>query len=329
MKFKIPYKEFLVVLTTCILFLVIGEIFLRIYLGSRIIYDIEMTRYSNLVKKDSDNPRIGHVHKPNVNTRLMGADFRTNSDGFRDREYPIAKGKRYRIIFLGDSLTLGWGVRQEKAFENILETNLDRIYPVEIINFGTGNYNTEQEVNLFFEKGLKYNPDKVVLFYFINDAETTPKKSKLWFLGYSRIITFYWSRFHGFANNIFSSQSFQEYYADLYKEDREGWQRAKLAFLELITVCEKNGIELQVVLLPELHNPKDFIFKKENESVSSFLEENGVDHIDLAPFFAEYNGDPMKLWVARDDAHPNDEAHALIAKYALDFIRKRKGENGK
>ena len=112
-------------LFTLAVFLLIGELILRVYLGKKIIYDIEMTRYSNLVKIDSANPKIGHVHRPLKNVHLMGVDFRTNSDGFRDREYPVAKTGKYRIIFLGDSLTLGWGVRQEKTFANILEEYLD------------------------------------------------------------------------------------------------------------------------------------------------------------------------------------------------------------
>ena len=50
--------------------------------------------------------------------------------------------------------------------------------------FRSGNYNTTQEVNLLIDKGLKYQPDQVVLFYFINDAEPVPKKSRFPGLGY-------------------------------------------------------------------------------------------------------------------------------------------------
>jgi lysophospholipase L1-like esterase len=119
---------------------------------------------------------------------------RINSDGLRDVEHAVAHGDRYRIIFLGDSFTFGWGVREADTFKSQLETALNQRYPTEIINFGIGNYNSEQEVNLFLEKGLKYHPDKVVVFYFINDAEPPRAKAPFPFLYHSDFITFFWSR---------------------------------------------------------------------------------------------------------------------------------------
>jgi lysophospholipase L1-like esterase len=252
----------------------------------------------------------------------MNANVRINSDGFRDREYSLAKNDKYRIIFLGDSLTFGWGVEEEDTFANILEEKLNHLRPTEIINFGTGNYNTEQEVNLFLEKGLRYRPDEAVLFYFINDAEATPKKACLWFLGYSRIITFYWSRIHELINLLIPSRSFRQYYANLYREDERGWKNAQKAFLQLKDACRKNGIELKVVTLPEFHNLENYTFKQEHALVSKFLKDNGIDCLDLAPFFARYEN-PMELWVARDDAHPNRRGHRLIAEYSFDFLSRR------
>jgi hypothetical protein len=276
------------------------------------------------IKTDSENPLIGHVHRPNSSARLMDVMVYINSDGFRDREYSFHKGDKYRMIFLGDSLTLGWGVEQEDTFENILEQELNKLHPTEIINFGTGNYNTEQEVNLFIEKGLKYNPDKVVLFYFINDAEKTPKKSRFWFMAYSRLLSFYWSRIHSTINNLLQSKSFSEYYSELYRTDQIGWVNTRKSFLLLQDFCRENDIDLQVVLLPELHVLKNYPFKKEHNLVSTFLMDNDIRHIDLAPFFENYEN-PMKLWVSLDDAHPNKLAHRMIAEYTIDFLSGEKG----
>ncbi|MHB8155351.1 MAG: SGNH/GDSL hydrolase family protein, partial [Candidatus Omnitrophota bacterium] len=189
--------QYIILLSCClILCLLIGEVGIRIYLKYHTLYDIEMSCYSLALKKDSNNELIGHIQVPNKAIKLMNVRVRINSDGLRDKEYPITKNSKERIILLGDSLTFGWGVEEADTFADILEVELNKIKPTEVINFGTGNYNTEQEVNLFLQKGLKYKPDKVAVFYFINDVEQTPKKNKLWFLGYSRLITFYWSRMH-------------------------------------------------------------------------------------------------------------------------------------
>ena len=156
--------------------------------------DHALIRDALTLKVDSANPLVGHHHRPNAEARLMGVTVRTNTDGFRDDDYAVERNGKRRIVFLGDSLTLGWGVEQADTFEHVLEARLDAIRPTEVINLGVGNYNTTQELNLFLDKGAKYLPDQVVLFYFINDAEPVPQKSRFPGLGHSRLVTFYWSR---------------------------------------------------------------------------------------------------------------------------------------
>ncbi len=325
MNFREALKKILAVLMAFGLFLIFGETLIRVYLRFNTAYDIEMTRYALGMKQDSENPRIGHVHRPNSSMRLMNVDVDINSDGLRDIEYPVSKGGAFRIVFLGDSLTFGWGVKQEGTFQYLLEAKLNESSPTEILNFGTGNYNTEQEVELFLEKGLKYEPDKVVLFYFINDAESTPAKSKLWFLGYSELVSFYWSRINAMMDNYFPSGSFKDYYAGLYEEDRDGWKNSRAALLKLAETCSKNGIQLQVVLLPELHDPKNEIFAGVYGDISAFLERNEIDHVNLAALF-EDQANPMDLWVSYDDAHPNELAHRGIAESITEFVARRGGE---
>ncbi|MCH7950880.1 MAG: SGNH/GDSL hydrolase family protein [Candidatus Dadabacteria bacterium] len=313
------------ILIVFIVFLALGELLIRIYLNYNTAYDIEMTKYAMNLKNDSDNELIGHMHKPNKSMELMNVMVNINSDGLRDGEYPVSKSDKYRIVVLGDSLTFGWGVPEEGTFATILEENLNSRYPTEVINFGTGNYNTEQEVNLFIEKGLKYNPDKVVLFYFINDAEITPQKSDLWFLGYSHFISFYWSRINSLLNNFFPSKSFKEYYESLYDEDQEGWANSRKAIIQLRDICQSKGIQFQVVLLPELHDVNNEIFTNVYNNLSLFLEENNIDYLNLAKLF-ENHPNQLELWVSYDDAHPNDIAHRKIAESTIDFISVKGGK---
>ena len=308
-----------ILLVSLAVFLALSEVVLRVYLARHIFYDVEMSRYATLLKIPSPNPEIGHVHRPNSAARLMGVDVRINSDGLRDDEYSLARNDRRRIVFLGDSLTLGWGVEKHDTFEALLEKQLSRTEPTEILNFGTGNYNTTQEVGLFLEKGLRYQPDEVVLFFFINDAEPVPRRSAFWWLAYSRVATFYWSRTKQLAARFTSSSGFREYYSQLYRDDQPGWQAAKRAFLTLRETCNAQHIALRVVLLPELHELVQYPFAREHGLVLAFLHQNGIAALDLAPTFANET-DPQRLWVARDDAHPNALAHRLIAERSLAFV---------
>ena len=133
----------------------------------------------------------------------MGVSVDINGDGLRDRDYPVERNENYRMIFVGDSLTFGWGAEREDTFEYLLEERLNESGEFEVLNFGIGNFNTVQQFNLFKEKGLKYQPDQVVMFFFINDAEPIRPPSSLEFLSGSQLVTFYWSRLRG----LFSDSS--------------------------------------------------------------------------------------------------------------------------
>ena len=322
MNLKYLLVRLLAILIIFIVILAIGEVFIRIYLHYNTAYDIEMTKYAMNLKEDSGNKLIGHVHRPNKSMKLMDVMVDINSDSLRDKEYPVSKGDQYRIIFLGDSLTFGWGVKEEETFATLIEEDLNSHMPTEVLNFGIGNYNTEQQVNLFIDKGLKYNPDKVVLFYFINDAEPTPEKSRLWFLGYSQFISFYWSRINSLINNLVPSKSFQEYYESLYKDNQQGWINARKAMIQLKEICESKGIEFQVVLLPELHDVNNDIFANVYNNLALFLEENNIDYLNLAKLF-ENHPNQIELWVSYDDAHPNNIAHKKIAEASEEFIKNK------
>ena len=93
-----------------------------------------------------------------------------NSQGFREDEIPFAKpdGVR-RIVALGDSFTFGQGVDADERFTDLLEQEFDRL---EVVNLGVCGYGTDQEVRVFEEVGVRYEPDLVLLTVFLgNDLD--------------------------------------------------------------------------------------------------------------------------------------------------------------
>ena len=241
-----------------LIFLVLLEVTLQIYTRVSIYYDVEMARYANEIKVSADNPKVGHYHQPNAEAYLMGTEFKTSSHGWRDKEYDYERNDAYRVVVLGDSLTVGWGVEQWETYEHLLEERFNEVRPVEMINTGNGNYNTEQQANVYFDKGASYSPDKVVMFYFINDAEVTPKQSEYQWLAYSRAVTFFWSRLRGLFTRSDQGQTFEGFYSALYADDQPGWVASQAAFIELRDVLNEKGVEFQVVMIPELHNVQDY-----------------------------------------------------------------------
>jgi hypothetical protein len=145
--------RFILLFFSILLAVLIGETVLRIYFKHFQDYDIEMWRYALELKTGVDDDR-SHIHVPNSSSILMGVPVQINSKGLRDYEYAYEKPRgTYRVLVLGDSITLGWGVAFEETFSKRLEAmlrsrnNQTRKYAaVEVINAGIGNYNTIQEI---------------------------------------------------------------------------------------------------------------------------------------------------------------------------------------
>jgi hypothetical protein len=168
------------------------------------------------------------------------------------------------------------------------------------------------------EKGLRYRPDQVVLFYFINDAEPVPQRSRFPGLGRTRVVTFFWSRIKALISQLSDAPGYREFYSALYSEDSPGWARSRESLTLLSEVARAEGFDLRVVLLPELHQLDPYAFEREHAMVRDFVRALGVPVLDLAPAFR--GEDPQSLWVSLDDAHPNARAHGLIADYTRDFL---------
>ena len=99
----------------------------------------------------------------------------TNSDGFRDYEYTEEKpDNTIRIICLGDSFTAGDGVLLDDTFPKVLERTLNERYDdaprFEVINTAVVSYTTLEEWYAFERKGLDFEPDIVVVGFYLNDV---------------------------------------------------------------------------------------------------------------------------------------------------------------
>lgn len=295
--------------------LLLLELPVRWYTSRYPVADIEMTRYALELKVASSNPRLGHLHKADARAHLMGVDIALSSAGLRDQEYPRQPGTKRRLLFLGDSLTLGWGVAQHQTFADLLEQALP---DTEILNFGVGNYNTEQEVELLLERGFEFCPDEVVVFWFINDAEPTPSRSPWIVLGRCRGLTLLWSSLQRLSWH-WRGRTYLDHYRELYEAEAMGWQRQQEAFARLKALCADKEVGLKVILLPELHILDPYPFEEIHSRVRAMLEAQGISVLDVREAFAEVE-EPGLLWVAPDDAHPNADGHALIAKACSEFL---------
>lgn len=285
-------------------------------------FDIEMWKYARDLKRVSSNPEIGHEHRPNGKGVYMGVPVQINSMGLRDREYPLARTKGVtRILMLGDSVTFGWGVKAEDTPSKLLEKSLNAGLAkpgYEVINTGVGNYNTAMEVAYFLDRGRRYNPDIVILNYFINDAEITPKRKKSVLTEHSQAAVMFASAIDKMQRTYFGKSDWRHYYSDLYAPDAEGWIKAKDSIQRLAEYCKHHGIKLMIVNYPELHQFRPYPFQRATESVRRAAHDNGAGFLDVYPALKDLK--PETLWVSPDDAHPNQIANTRISNSIRDAV---------
>jgi lysophospholipase L1-like esterase len=308
----------------CIAIIALGiEAYVRFSADDGMQYDLEMWKYARDIKEISSDPLIGHEHAPNRNAKLMGVAFSTNSRGLRDREFPYERGsKKLRILMLGDSLTVGWGVPLEATFSKRIERlYADNGIDADVINTGVGNYNTVQEVQYFLNEGYKYKPDIVVLNFFVNDAEPIlPHHQPTLVARNCYACIFIAGRLDTVTRKFSGSGDWASYYLGLYNDGRaEGWLMAQDYIRRLAEFCKANGVELLVASLPELHDVTNYRFQNITDMVHKAARQNGVAFIDILPYVK--NRPSPELWVTAPDPHPNELAHGLIAQGLFDALR--------
>lgn len=292
---------------------------------------LEMWKYAKHAKVRSENPEIGHRNRPNVDIELMGVNVKTESHGLRDhkeRTYEKAPGT-YRIMVLGDSITFGWGASYEKTFSRLLEKSLNANPPLpgrtfEVLNTGVGNSNTSMEVEYYKTEGVKFNPDLVIMAWFINDAEPTPQPVGNWLAYNSYAYVWLESAFDNVLRNTKARATYSEFYRGLYDEGKPGWVKSQKGFEDLAAFCKEKNTPCRVLLIPELHSigPK-YEFKDVHDKIRALCARLNLPTLELLDAFPN-EGDPSKYWVSPGDAHPNDLGNELMATLIDRTLREEK-----
>lgn len=93
--------------------------------------------------------------------------FHTNSRGWRDREYPLdANSHTTRIVVLGDAFSWGYHVKDQEVYPKVLEALMKQ---TDVINLGVPGFATDQEIQYFKRTALPYQPDTVILAFYVDN----------------------------------------------------------------------------------------------------------------------------------------------------------------
>lgn len=295
----------------------------------------------------SDDPILRYEYRSNyVGTEADLPDFdqgwATNSNGFRDREYPRDKPAGVtRILVLGDSIVAGNGIR---SAEDVFVKRLERLLNApsgrqryEVLNLGVGGYQTYQEVELLRVKGLAYHPDIVLVAFCLNDFDafadggvydallqlnpqfnparrpsgfwrTATKVSRLAFLIYHR-----W-----FARGPLDTSA-----AHYARDVLHGKDPVTAGLHLLAQLQEANRFHALVFIVPAFDAAfSRYRYQGIHDRVKAAAQPYPhVAVIDLLSTFQAVSDDAVRFGL--DNAHPNEYGHGVIAEAIVRVLRER------
>jgi lysophospholipase L1-like esterase len=244
-----------------------------------------------------------------------------------------------RIACLGDSQTFGHRVADDESWPAALQSALRARFParrIEVLNFGVGGYDAEQEVALLEDRALDYEPDIVVLGFFVNDTEVSeavpeapptilPKLVRFfsrdssgplhWMRAHSRIVDLAcdWE-FHRLTRRLWTERS-----AALYAEQFAGWTRARAAILRAREIVEARGGRFAVLLVPLLLASDDTLLSsRAYRTVSAFCAAHAIAYYDPEPLFAGLDLDELRIHPR--DMHTNGQGNRIIGGGLADWL---------
>jgi lysophospholipase L1-like esterase len=290
----------------------IGEAALRFKNADMRNYDIEMWRYALELKRRSDDPVLGHDHQRAKRATLQSIEIRLNELGLRGGPMPAPEAGQRRILVLGSSVTLGWGVPEKETMQARLEEKFkaqgDKVV---VLNAGIGNYNAERYVQRFLTELTATQPTDIVVHYFVRDAEKLDAGGGNWLLRNSQLAVTLWiagSRLFGKAGE----KSLVDHYKGVYEPSQPGYQAMLAALKRLNDYAEAKNIRVYLAMTPDVHDLVDYKFDFIHERVKGVAAQYGFRYVDLLPSMR--NLKPEELWSMPGDPHPNGLGHKLMAE---------------
>ena len=285
-----------------------------------------------------------------------------NADGFRDREFAVPKPEgTYRILVLGDSFTWGIGLDVDETILKLLEQQLaaeETFRAVEVINAADPGANTVQQRLLLREKGLKYEPDQVLVIYNLNDIEYLPQLSNQTYedlesipvveidpgediRGYSRnqglrgiileverhsvLVRFLVPRVGALLRKFGLIDSVEFSWVEKiyqgFTDENPGWLESKRSLMEIADECRAHGCTLGVAIYPLFANLERYEGRHVHRTILDFCKEADIRAIDLLPLFE--GTDTQSHWINFMDSHPNAAVHRSVATALLPVVREQ------
>lgn len=267
--------------------------------------------------KPTINPHGGFILCKRFSGKFQGKIFSTNLYGARGVEFlPVKDSNTKRIVGIGDSVMMGWGVGDDETFMALL--NQDKDY--EAINLGVAGLNAIQEYFHLRDRAMPLKPDILILSYVGNDWEGENSSRDWWtFTSPSFFINWVFHRVTGDTN-----ADFRETKGNLTSRPGD----ALAAYKAMGWLLKKEKIPCLVVLDSRYESP--FVSHQNMEKLVSremgcevlnlMKEMRGIETMSVEESTSIGDRHNKEL-IIQGDGHPNEKWHAEVAKLVLDKIK--------
>jgi lysophospholipase L1-like esterase len=285
---------------------------------------------SKMMERKRHSSTLGFEHIP--------GDAGVNAYGMMGREHLRAKTKRTRrILLLGDSIAEGF---DNDGFEDLLNREFsaaaDRDY--EVWNAAVGAYDVRRYALYLEHRGLAYRPDRVLIFFCLNDFDID---TAVYYKDSEGSV-----RYEFWASNAFIRHYLPDPFlmrhcrlyrflvlrinkALLRREEKSGLlaeDDGRVYLRKVRDLCRRKEIPLMAVLFPYMKplSEYDAHQRVQLEGLLSALKDLDIRTLDLHDHLAEAARKDMRA-VPNDDIHPRQktlrEIGEIVFRQAGDFFR--------
>jgi lysophospholipase L1-like esterase len=265
-----------------------------------------------------------------------------NQFGLRDREYESSKpANTARVLILGDSFTFGTGVPDNDAvFPRLLEKQLNadpaaRGLSIEILNGGIAGSMTDQWVGLLRTVGASFQPDVILVVFFLRDGTRTssiggffdPIRNSIVAQNQRSVLYRYLYVYRFLKDRSDRERIAREYVVAINSAyvgntgQTEEWRNAQSNLRQIKAMGDERGARVGLVIFPVLVDlGAEYAFTQPIDAIRAFGADEQIPTLDLLPAFL--GSDAADLWVSAFDQHPNARGgHKIAADAIQPFLR--------